>query len=381
MQHHTWVAGFRTGVISPYEQIKLAESRELADETVRQILHLAGGGDAVRVRLTNRYGTAPLTIGTARVALRETGSAIVADTARQVLFDGAGSAVIAPGADLVSDPIDLPVDAGTDLMLSLYLPEPTGPATFSHQPGEITSVTTGDRTADTELTAAQEVPARFFITGIDVLAPTDTPVAVALGDSWFEGFGTTPSTNRRSIDALNARLDHGWVVNNGISGNRLTAEEIGESGLARADSDAFTVPGVTDVLLNFGINDLILGAQAGQPPATAEDLITAFTDLATRAHAAGLRVHAATIGPYAGCVYPGMPLLETQPTRAAVNEWLRATDVFDSIFDVDRAVADPARPDHLRAEFDSGDGMHLNDAGAAAMAATVGTLFGRALTR
>ncbi len=369
MQNSTWVAGFRTGVIAPTEQIKLAESREFADETVRHVLHMAGGGDAVRVRLTNRYGVAPLRIGAVRIATRKTGSAIVED--REVTFGGARVLTIEAGAESVSDAIDLPVVAGEDLLLSLYLPEPTGLASFSHQPGEIAYIVDGDRTSEVELPAAHEVPFRYFVTGIDVLVTEQPPIAVAFGDSWFEGVGTTLSANRRSVDVLNARLSRGWVVNNGIAGNRLTAEEIGESGLRRFDSDALRVPGVTDILLNFGINDLILGAMGGQPPATTEELIAAFTDLADRAHAAGLRIHAATVGPYAGCVFPGMPLLETQPTRHAVNEWLRTTHLFDSIFDVDRAVADPHRPDHIRPEFDSGDGMHLNDAGAAAMAATV----------
>ncbi|MET9211954.1 MULTISPECIES: GDSL-type esterase/lipase family protein [unclassified Nocardia] len=365
----TWVAGFRSGVINPDEQIKLAESRSFSDETVRQVLHMAGGGDAVRVRLTNRYGSAPLVIGGARLAARKEGSAITADV--EVRFGGAPITVIEPGAELVSDPLDLAVTAGEDLLLSLYLPGPTGPATFSHQPGEIAYLAAGDRTADVELPGAQEVPFRFFVTGVDVLGAAQTPIAVAFGDSWFEGVGTTLSANRRSVDVVNARLTRGWVVNNGIAGNRLTAREIGESGLARLDSDAIQVPGVTDILVNFGINDLILGAMGGQPSATTEQLIAGFTELAERAHAAGLRVHVATIGPYAGCVYPGMPLLETQPTRHAVNDWLRTTDLFDSVFDVDRAVADPERPDFLRPEFDSGDGMHLNDAGAAAMAHTL----------
>ncbi|WP_410873330.1 GDSL-type esterase/lipase family protein [Nocardia sp. A7] len=366
---NTWVAGFRTGVIDPNEQIKLAQSREFSDETVRHVLRMAGGGDAVRVRLTNRYGAAPLRIGAARIAGRKAGSAIAED--REVTFGGAAMVTIDAGAELVSDTIELPVAAGEDLLLSLYLPEPTGLATYSHQPGEIAYIVAGDRTSEVELPGAQEVPLRFFITGVDVLVSEQPPIAVAFGDSWFEGVGTTLSANRRSVDVLNARLSQGWVVNNGIAGNRLTAEEIGESGVRRFDSDALRVPGVTDILLNFGINDLILGAMGGQPSATTEELIAGFTDLADRAHAAGLRIHAATIGPYAGCVFPGLPLLETQPTRHAVNEWLRTTDLFDSIFDVDLAVADPHRPDYIRPEFDSGDGMHLNDAGAAAMAATI----------
>ncbi|MFD3595045.1 GDSL-type esterase/lipase family protein [Nocardia sp. NPDC058640] len=369
MQNNTWIAGFRTGVINPAEQIKLVESREFSDEMVRHVIRMAGGGEAVRVRLTNRYGLVPLRIGAARIGGRKEGSAISGD--HEIRFGGATEVTIAPGAELVSDTVEFPVAAGEDVLLSLYLPESTGLATFSHQPAEITYIAGGDRTADTELVDAEQVPFRFFVTGVDVLAPEGTPVAVAFGDSWFEGVGTTLSANRRSVDVLNTRLSHGWVVNNGIAGNRLTAEEIGESGLRRFDSDALRVPGVTDVLINFGINDLILGAMGGQPSATTEELIAGFTELATRAHAAGLRIHAATIGPYAGCVFPGMPLLETQPTRHAVNEWLRTTSVFDSIFDVDRAVADPQRPDFIRPEFDSGDGMHLNDAGAAAMAQTV----------
>ncbi|MFI9634636.1 GDSL-type esterase/lipase family protein [Nocardia sp. NPDC051929] len=371
MSPTAWIAGFRSAVIRPDEQIKLAESRAFTDQTVRQVLHLAGGGARVRVGLTNRYGKTPLAIGAARVALRKTGSEIVAETDAALRFDGAEQVVVPVGGEVLSDPVDLAVPAGADLALSLYLPGPTGLATFSHQPGETAYIADGNVADEAALTTADEAPARFFVTGVDVLAPVATPVAVAFGDSWFEGFGTTIGANRRSVDFLNARLERGWVVNQGISGNRLLTDEIGEPGLDRFDRDVLAVPGVTSVLINFGINDFILGGMAGQPPATAEELITGFTTLARRAHAAGLPIHAATIGPYGGCVYEGLPVAETLPIRRRVNEWLRGTDVFDSVFDVARAVEDPERPDFIRPEFDSGDGMHLNDAGARAMAESV----------
>ncbi|MEU8896244.1 GDSL-type esterase/lipase family protein [Nocardia sp. NPDC048505] len=366
-----WVAGFRSAVISPEEQIKLTESRAFADQTVRQPLRLAGGGARLRVRLTNRYGHTPLTIGAVRVALHKNTNEIQADTDTVVRFGGAEQVVIPAGADIVSDPVDLAVRGGTDLALSLHLPEPTGLATFSHQPAEIAYVTAGDQTGAAGFPLAEEVSARFFVTGVDVETDGDAPVIVAFGDSWFEGVGTTMSANHRSVDYLNERLTEGWAVNQGIAGNRLLRTEIGAAGRDRFDRDALTVPGVTRVLINFGINDLILGGMAGQPPATAAELIAGFTELAERAHAAGLPIHAATIGPYAGCVYPGMPIAETLPTRREVNEWLRGTDVFDAVFDVAAAVEDPERPDHIRPEFDCGDGMHLNDAGAQAMAATI----------
>lgn len=368
-----WVAGFRSAVISPYEQVKLAESRAFADETVRQVLHLAGGGDQLRIRLTNLFGRDALTIGAARVALRKAGSAIVTETDVALHFSGAERSAIPAGGELVSDPVALTVAPGDDLMLSLYLPEPTGLATFSHQPSEIAYIATGNVASVPELNGAQTFPARFFVSGVDVSVPVGTPVAVAFGDSWFEGVGTTMSANRRSVDVLNSRLDRGWAVNQGIAGTRLLTNEIGTPGLARFDRDVLAVPGVSAVLVNFGINDLILGGMSGEAPATADELIAGFTTLARRARAAGLTVHAGTIGPYAGVIYPGMPVAETVQTRRAVNEWLRTTDVFDTVFDVASAVEDPARPDFIRPDYDSGDGMHLNDAGARAMAETIDT--------
>ncbi|MFI9401508.1 GDSL-type esterase/lipase family protein [Nocardia sp. NPDC052316] len=366
-----WVAGFRSAVISPYEQVKLSESRTFADQTVRQVLHLAGGGEQLRVRLTNLYGRDPLVIGAARVALRKTGNEIITETDTALRFDGADHITIPAGGAALSDPVELTVAAGTDLALSLYLPEQTGLATRSHQPSEIAYVAAGNVASQPDLGAAEEVPARFYVTGVDVLAPANTPIAVALGDSWFEGVGSTMSANRRSVDALNDRLDRGWVVNQGIGGNRLLTNEIGAPGSARFSRDVLSVPGVTSVLLHFGINDLILGGMSGEPPATTEELIAGFTEIARRAHDAGLTVHAATIGPYAGIIYEGMPVEQTLPTRHQVNEWLRSTDVFDSVFDVARAVEDPERPNYILPAYDSGDGMHLNDAGHRAMAETV----------
>ncbi|MGW4247277.1 GDSL-type esterase/lipase family protein, partial [Nocardia sp. NPDC004722] len=183
---------------------------------------------------------------------------------------------------------------------------------------------------------------------------------------WFEGFGSTHGANRRSVDVLDERLATGWAVNQGIGGNRLLSDEIGEHGLARFERDVLSVPGVAAVWVNFGINDLILAGTA-----TAEALIAGFTELAARVHAAGLPVYANTIGPFGGAIYPGLAVAEGIPVRRAVNEWLRGTDVFDAVFDVAAAVENPEDRDFIRPDLDSGDGMHLNDAGARAMAETV----------
>ncbi|MEU8377997.1 GDSL-type esterase/lipase family protein [Streptosporangium sp. NPDC048865] len=359
-----WTAGFRTAVISPYGRVQFGRPRGFAGQTVHQVLHMAGGGDLFRVRLTNLYGRTPLTVGAARAA---TGHGQAALT-----FGGAGSVTVPPGGEVVGDPVDLPVAAGSDLSLGLYLPEETGPATYSHMPMETARVADGDRLTSPPPSGAERVAARFYVSGVDVLAPDDTAVAVAFGDSWFEGVGTTTGANRRSVDLLNRRLGRGWVVNQGIAGNRLLRDEVGEHALARFDRDVLSVPGVTHVLVHFGINDLGLPGMLGEPPATSGALVEGFEALARRARQAGLRIVAATVGPFAGAVQPGISTPEGLAARREVNDWIRATDTFDAFFDVARAVEDPKAPDRIHPALDSGDGMHLNDRGAQAMADAVG---------
>ncbi|WP_433315260.1 SGNH/GDSL hydrolase family protein [Micromonospora sp. CA-269861] len=357
-----WTAGFRTAVLSPYEQLQFSEPRSFVDQTVRQVLHLAGGGQALRLRLTNRYGRTPLTIGAATVGV---GGELVALTV------GAAERWVVPaGEEAVTDPVDLPVTAGTDLVVSLYLPERTGLATHSHKPAEVARIAAGNQVRQAVLPGAEQVEARFYISGVDVLTPPGTAIAVAFGDSWFEGVGTTTSANHRSVDFLNRRLRRGWVVNQGIAGNRLLRDGVGEHALARFDRDVLSVPAVTHVLVHFGINDLGLPTMLGEPPVTAAALVDGFRALADRAHGAGLRIVAGTIGPFAGAG-PEISTPQGLATRREVNDWIRTTDAFDAVFDVARAVANPDAPDHIHPALDSGDGMHLNDRGAEAMAAAV----------
>ncbi|SEF69512.1 Lysophospholipase L1 [Thermomonospora echinospora] len=358
-----WTAGFRTAVISPYEQIQLSEPRGFADQTVRQVLHMAGGGELLRVRLTNRYGRTPLTIAAARAAT-EHGQAVLT-------FDGAEGVTIPPGEEAVGDPVDLPVAPGADLLLSLYFPEETGLATYSHMPMETAHIVGGNHVASPALPDAEQVEARFYVSGVDVLTPDDTAIAVAFGDSWFEGVGSTTGANNRSVDFLNRRLKRGWVVNQGIAGNRLLRDEVGEHALARFDRDVLSIPGLTHVLVHFGINDLGLPGMSGEPPATSGALIEGFKALARRAHKADLKILAATIGPFAGAVYPGISTPEGLAARREVNDWMRTTDTFDAVFDVARAVENPEASDYIHPALDSGDGMHLNDKGAQAVANAV----------
>ncbi|MFI8932635.1 GDSL-type esterase/lipase family protein [Streptomyces sp. NPDC053474] len=373
-----WTAAFRSAVLSPYESIELFERRGFADQTVRQVIRVAGGGSALRIRLSNQYGKTPLRVAGARLARRTRHSAVDTATDTPVLFDGATEVVVAPGAEVISDAVERAVRAGEEWALSLYLPEETGLSTYAAVPNTTGYAVPGNALATASLDSAEGLEllvTRHYVTGVDVLAPAGTPVTVAFGDSWFEGFGSTPDTDRRLTDLLNARLPEGagWVVNQGLSANRLLTDEVGDSALNRLERDVLSVPGVTHVLVHLGVNDLGTPGQLAHPepaaPPTAAALIAGLTTLADRLHAAGLTAIATTIGPYKGTIFDGYDSPAGQAVAREVNAWIRGADSpYDAYVDTAAAVADPRDPERIHPDLGSGDGLHVNDAGFAAMA-------------
>jgi len=151
------------------------------------------------------------------------------------------------------------------------------------------------------------------------------------------------------------------VVNAGIGGNRLLGESaiaiFGQSALTRFDRDVLSVPGATHVIVLEGVNDL--GSSRTAPP-TAEAVIAAYRQIIARAHAHGLKVIGGTILPYGGAAYFGAP---GEAERQKINAWIRIGHGFDGVVDFDAAIRDPAKPDRMRADLQSGDWLHPNDAG------------------
>jgi lysophospholipase L1-like esterase len=370
----TWTAAFRSAPVSPFETVALSPSRSFRDETLRQVVRVRGGGDRLRVRLSNLFGKQPLTVARTRVAAWEAGSSISAATARAVTFGGAPYVGIGAGEEAVSDPVHFPLEAESDLVVSTYLPSETGPATYHSFALQTGYVARGDVTSTHELFEPAELESRYYLSGIDVWAHTGRRVVVAFGDSLTNGSGTTPDTSRRYPDQLNRLLGgrETIVVNQGISGNRLLGDEIGERGLTRFDRDVLTVPGATHVIVQLGVNDLGMPGMHGFPTATADDLIAALTSIAHRARQAGLTPIIATVPPFGGAIYPGFDTPEGEETRQHLNRWIRASqetvNVYNAVADFDHALHDTANPATLLPRYDSGDHLHPNDFGAEVMA-------------
>ena len=293
---------------------------------------------------------------------------------RVLTFGGRASLTIPPGALVVSDPVDLDVPKFTNLAISLYLPEDTGPPTVHPLGLHTTYIANGDATADATLNPSTTTTAYFWLSGIDVLAPSSASAIVAFGDSITDGFATTANKDQAWPTLLSTRLASSkstamlGVLNLGISGNRVLRDVAGTNALARFDRDALARPGVHWMILLEGINDITFSAIPGIPPGqavTTEDLIWGYRQIIERAHMHGIKVAGATIMPVEGVTTYSE---NGESVRQAVNQWIRTSGAFDAIIDFDALTRDSANPKRLRSEFDSGDHVHPNDAGNQAMA-------------
>lgn len=328
----------------------------------------------MRLRISNEMGTSPLVIGAAHLARPGQAPGSIDPASDQaVTFGGRPSITIPPGAPAISDPVAIDVKALDSLSISLFVPRNTGPVA-THPLGRATAYLAdgGDQTAATALPGAATSIARFFISGVEVDAPGASAL-VTLGDSITDGYGSTLDANRRWPDVLAERLAAAQapmgVVDAGISGNRILHDlpeaQFGPAAIARFDRDVLAVPGVRTVILMESINDIGHPGSAAlmDQKVSAADITTGLRQIADRAHAHGLRILGATLTPYAGTVFPGYFTAEGEADRQAVNRWIRESGAFDGVIDFDAIMRDPARPDHIAAEYDFGDHLHPNDAG------------------
>lgn len=378
----TWAASPQP-VWGPDFPVPLNMPRNVRDQTVRQIVHVSMGGGRVRIVLSNEYGDQPMRVGAAHMALAGSGAAIAQGSDHALTFGGQSTIVIPPGALVVSDPVDLSVPAGGDLAVSLYLPDTT-PLTTIHWEGVQTAYISeaGNHVSDPEIKAAGTMKARAFLSEVMVPAASGAQAVVTFGDSITDGANSTPDANHRWPDDLAARLRKAGdtnvaVINEGISGAKVLSDRMGVNALARFADDVLVQPHAGTVILMMGINDIgwpSSGLAPDDREPTAQDLIQGYKQLIARAHMAGLRILGATLTPFEdafkGMAFPDYYTPEKEQIREEVNRFIRS-GAFDGVIDFDKAVQDPADPKRIRADFNSGDNLHPNDAGYAAMADAV----------
>jgi lysophospholipase L1-like esterase len=350
----------------------------VSDSTIRDVVHLTLGGTAVRVTLTNQFGTTPLYIGSAFIALSAGSGRLQPGSSRQLTFNHQPSVTIPAGTYVLSDPIPMQAADFSDLAISLYLPQQTIADPTCHQYGlSTTYIAAGNEADSSELQNVHTLLSWCFLQSVEVQSENNAAAVITLGDSITDGAHSTVDANHRYPDYLAVRLHanrktaHLSVLNEGISGGRVLFEGHGPGALQRFDRDVLAQPGVRYVIYLEGINDIgqILRPASPENTLTADELIFAATQLVARAHQHGVRVFGATLLPFA----PRLLLASPEQSRARqvleqYNDWVRTSHVFDGVVDLNKATADPQAPQTLLPAYDSGDHVHPNDAGYKAMA-------------
>jgi lysophospholipase L1-like esterase len=377
-----WVGSWATAQQVPEAANSLAPG-DLRDTTLRQVVHLSIGGEALRVHISNAFGTAPLDFTSVHIARPTPGASprIDSSTDRPLTFSGRPGVTIPAGAEYISDPVAFRVAAQSDLTITFHLDQPPEVET-GHPGSRATSyLVHGDHVADVDLPGAITFEHWLNVAGVDVSAPPGATAIVTLGDSITDGHGSTTNGNDRWPDDLARRLcgeipaRYLGVLNKGIGGNRLLLDGLGPNALARFDRDVLAEGGVRYLIVQEGINDIGTFGLHGSMVQAAHDrlvrsIIGAYEQIVLRAHAHGIRVIGGTLTPFTGSSYykPG-PMSEAD--RVAVNRWIRAPGHFDAVIDFDKAVRDPRQPEVLLPAYDSGDHLHPSPAGYRAMAGGV----------
>ena len=355
----------------PVEKIRSGLMGYPVAGTLRYRVTLQGTGSLIRIRLSNEEGATPVRLDAASVGLAGESFSAQPGSLQQLSFGGATAVTIPAGAPVISDPIRIQTNPGTELIVSAAL---ATPLTNEPRGGAAFALASGNQTLSEQLQQPRLMTGRPLVSGICVSGTQSPRVIVAFGDSITDG-------NRSASGQL-----HGWpeelarrlmaagakgkftLVNAGIGGNRLLSPGWGAAGLARLERDALRIEGISHLILLEGINDIGmagLGLFGTSPEVSAGDLIAGYRQAIARAHARGVRIIIGTLTPTSGSVSHSSPTKDA--IRSQVNHWIRTSGEPDAVIDFDAMVRDPADPARFRKELDSGDHLHPSENGYKAM--------------
>lgn len=366
-----WIGAWTTSLQAPFEDGISSEGFE--NQTLRFVIQPHIDGKKLRIRLSNVFGTDPLTIDEVYVASSKNGAETVQGTARRLTFEDNEKVTIPPGEKVFSDPIEFEVSSEVALAISIYVHNETGPASWHPRSIQTSFISSGNHAAESNASIFEKgAEAWFWLNGVDVIpdSPIDGAIAV-VGSSIENGNYSTLNKNRRWPDFLANRFNEAnsevkmSVLNAGVTANQLLNSplESGEHVLARLDRDVFSQSGLKAVILHAGLNDI-----RHHPEYGAEKIVERMKEIINAAHDEGIKIYGATLTPFKGS---GMYSEKGEETRQEVNSWIRTSGEFDGVTDFDKALRDPDEPGHFLSKYDSGDHLHPNDAGYEKMADSI----------
>ena len=406
-----WIAAWAGAIQGPYPvgnpsaQPDLRFAFPAADkgaenQTFRLMVRPDIWGPQTRIRLSNVLGVQPVTFDGVYVGLQQGSSAVMHATNRAVAFSGKSTVTIPAGESVWSDAIALPfvqpkelkLLEGRRLAVSFHVVGQSGPMTWHAKALNTSFVSRPDAGSVGREEEEQFFPystnSTYFLDAVDMMAPANTQVVVAFGDSITDGTSTTLNGDDRWSDALARRLhaqygDRISVVNAGIGGNQVAGPAAysaqkpfpgGPSAHSRVERDVIGLSGVSTVIWLEGINDFSKNGNAA-----VNDVEKGMRDVVARLRAKlpGVKIIGATVTSALGSTSAAHGHIEQDDKRKALNEFIRTSGVFDDVVDFDGATLDPASGG-LRAEYvpdgtsgGPGDKLHPNRAGYQAMAGAI----------
>jgi lysophospholipase L1-like esterase len=336
----------------------------LAGNSFRQIVQVSIGGKSLRLHLSNLFNedeTEILGVEIARAATMGASPEILPGSTVELTFGGRRSFTMAPGEEVVSDPVRFKLAERENLAVTIHYGKISATRLTSHPGSRTTSYIAAGNTTDFSAPVAK-TDHWYTISAIDVKPRRRSAAIAVLGDSITDGRGTTTNGQDRWTDQLSRSLlsDRRTrdlsVLNFGLGGNCILRGGNGPTAQSRYRRDLFGPRGVKYVILFEGTNDLG-GSRDGV--ATAEQIKAVFLDIIREAHERGIRVIGATVTSAVGSFYQREG--EHEKGRQALNAWIRESGEFDGVIDFDKITAGPDDPTRINPAFlFENDWLHLN---------------------
>ena len=336
----------------------------LAGNSFRQIVQVSIGGKSLRLHLSNLFNedeTEILGVEIARAATMGASPEILPGSTVELTFGGRRSFTMAPGEEVVSDPVRFKLAERENLAVTIHYGKISATRLTSHPGSRTTSYIAAGNTTDFSAPVAK-TDHWYTISAIDVKPRRRSAAIAVLGDSITDGRGTTTNGQDRWTDQLSRsllsdrRTRNLSVLNFGLGGNCILRGGNGPTAQSRYRRDLFGPRGVKYVILFEGTNDLG-GSRDGV--ATAEQIKAVFRDIIREAHERGIRVIGATVTSAVGSFYQREG--EHEKGRQALNAWIRECGEFDGVIDFDKITAGPDDPTRINPAFlFENDWLHLN---------------------
>jgi lysophospholipase L1-like esterase len=377
-----WIATWTTALIRPSFVFENPGNRGFENVTLRECFFSSAGGEAARVRLSNRYGTQPLVIGRAAIGARGKpfNSDLVEAATRPLTFSGETAVTIPPGADVLSDPTPFSLAPHQSYAVDIFLPGPTGPVGYNFATMTTSFIAPGDCAGRAAGAPFQPSLSWYVLQDVEVEHNAASQLIVAFCDS--VSLTGQLDANMRWPEIVSRLLRERFgeaapsMIQSTLSGQRLvTSFKYADCILDRFERDILPKAGLKRIVVNVGVNDLGLGQMPDvdeylpNRDVSAEEMIEGFRGIARLAHEAGLKIFGSTITPGSGFAHKGNPYWSPaqEMKRRKINDWIRANEVFDGVFDFARAVQNPLDEEYF-APWASSDNIHPNDGGQYAIA-------------